>query len=434
MKKVKIVLWVIFAIVALFVFNAIRTYNFMQSYGMNLKDMKSQYRPVFPDYDDNNFPEFGKNFVCSDPNKCEDFLPESKLFDSELQEKFYKKVKALKIENFDEFKSKLVPSVLDFMKKEKKNIYPTAEETENYPNLPTLQTVRNTVNYWIDMGFLYGKKGDYNTSLLIYHGIFYLSRELVTSFARSGEFIIKMQSGNYNKYASTAILLWASRPHPECQELSKSVAKDILKLVEADYPLSRNLEYNKSKVDNIIKHFSKKTSLVGEGAINTSYYKDEIDLYINEPLKLDAKPFKEVRKDYFSYANKIKAANSPSGFVKYIPYFCLSPQRVIVHYIVFNCQHYPTITSLKLSIEESLGYMEFAAIALLINSYYCQKGNLPQSMDELEKWFGQKLPGNRFDYEPYVIDKKGKHLLTFKHVDKSYESSDLELNFDFSMK
>ena len=430
MKKVKIVFWVIFAIVALLVFNAIRTVLFLKDYGLNLKDMQSQYRTVFPDYDDNNFPEFGKKFVCLDIEKFENFLNVDELYDSAAQERFYKKVQSFIPKNFNEFKSELAPSVLKFMKEEKTNKYPTAEETENYPKPPKM--VIPTIYHWTNMGFLYAKKGDFNTSLLIYHGIFYLTRELMTSFARSGEFINKMQSGTYNMAASRAILVWASRPHPECQELSKSVAKDILKLVEADYPLKRNLEYNKSKVDSIIKHFSKKSSLIGEGAFNTSYYKDEIDFYINEPLKLENKPFKEVKNDYLSYADKVKEANTPEAFLKYIPYFCLSPQKVIVHYIIFNCQHYPSITSLKLYIEKSLGYMEFAAIALLINSYYCENNKLPETIAELEKWFGQKLPVNRYNYEPYVIDTKGKHLLIFMNVDGSNESNDSRLYFDFS--
>ena len=259
MKKVKIVFWVIFAIVALLVFNAIRTVLFLKDYGLNLRDMQSQYRTVFPDYDDNNFPEFGKKFVCLDIEKFENFLNVDELYDSDAQERFYKKVQSFIPKNFNEFKSELAPSVLKFMKEEKTNKYPSAEETENYPKPPKM--VIPTIYHWTNMGFLHAKNGDFNTSLLIYHGIFYLTRELMTSFARSGEFINKMQSGTYNMAASRAILVWASRPHPECQELSKSVAKDILKLVEADYPLKRNLEYNKSKVDSIIKHFSKKLSI-----------------------------------------------------------------------------------------------------------------------------------------------------------------------------
>jgi hypothetical protein len=79
--------------------------------------------------------------------------------------------------------------------------------------------------------------------------------------------------------------------------------------------------------------------------------------------------------------------------------------------------------------------MEFAAIALLINSYYCHKNRLPKTIEELEEWSGKELPTNRVDGTPYVIDTNGKHTLSFKNIKQSYSyysKKQPQLNFDFS--
>ena len=74
--------------------------------------------------------------------------------------------------------------------------------------------------------------------------------------------------------------------------------------------------------------------------------------------------------------------------------------------------------------------MEFSAIALLINSYYCKNNRLPSSIEELEKWSGTKLPINRFENKPFVIDLKSKATLTFKMLVKpnQYKSDSFYFN------
>lgn len=429
MKKIKIVFWVIFAIFAILAFNFIRTVNFLRDYKENLKDIKGQLNVK---HNDDNFPEFAKDYVFSKEDV--NTLSENTLYDSESQEKIIEETKKILPENIKDYQTKFAPSILELIKKEKTNKYPTAEETENYPAPPQSKLIRATVYNWSNLSLLFSKEGDYKTSLLVAHGIFYLMREKQTSYADSGEMIYKMVSCSYIKYASKAILVWASNPHPDCQELSKTVAKDILKLVEVDYPLKRNIEYDKYAIDSTLKHFSTKTSLVGNNVFNKSYYKEVIDFLINEPLKLESKleskNYYEVKDEYSKYSKKMKDAIESQKFSKVFPNYFISPEKAIVYAVAYMfCSD---IEKEKLAVEESLSYMEFAAIALLINSYYCENNKLPETIEELEKWFGQKLPVSRFDYKPYVIDTKGKHLLTFKHVDKSYEKKESELNFDFT--
>ena len=80
--------------------------------------------------------------------------------------------------------------------------------------------------------------------------------------------------------------------------------------------------------------------------------------------------------------------------------------------------------------------MELTSIALAINAYVCENNKYPESIDELSKWFGKKLPDNRFTKEPYKLDINGKHLLYNNGLDGKEDSNSKnsdDLYFDFSM-
>ena len=428
MKKVKIVIWVIFFIVAIFIYNFIRTSNFIRDYTKNLKDIKGQLNYK---YDDDNFPEFAKDFVFKNSDVLREALNENTLYDSKAYDSVIEEIKKELPENLKDYQTKFAPSILELMKKEKTNKYPTFEETENYPEPPTGKKMRATARFWENLSLFFGREGDYKTSLLVAHGIFYLSREKQTSYAASGELICKMISMIYNKYASKVILVWASHPHPDCQKLSKVVAKDILDFVKTDFPLKRNIEYDKYAIESILKHLSKKSSIIWSSVFNTSYYKEVIELLIDEPLKLEtqleSKTFYEVKDEYNKYHKKLRDIVESEKFSKVFPTFCINPQKAMVYFV--TTMFCVDLEKERLATEEALGYMEFASIALLINSYYCENNKLPETIEELEKWFGQKLPVNRFDNTPYVIDTKGKHMLTFKHMADNLGVG--QLYFDF---
>ena len=316
------------------------------------------------------------------------------------------------------------------MKIEKNNNYPSAEETDNYPERPTGKTINAISYYWPALSLEFAKKGDFKTSLLLAHGLFYFSRELELSYGNGGEFLYIVMSSTYNKRASKAILVWASHPHPECQELSKIIARDILKLVDSNIPVTRNLEFFKYLINQYLVHFSKKTTLVGKNVLNSSYYNELFEFYINTPLKFEEKPFFEIKKEYEEHYSKIKKIGDSGELMKSFPNYLINPEKAIVQATFNNLQPASGVYFVKHHNEDSLGYMEFAAIALFINAYYCQNNKLPASIEELEKWSGVKMPVSRFDNQPYVIDNNGKHTLSFKHLGKIY--NDNQLYFDFS--
>ena len=109
--------------------------------------------------------------------------------------------------------------------------------------------------------------------------------------------------------------------------------------------------------------------------------------------------------------------------------------------LFFNAENYfidysvlmygPRFKRVKESQELGLAKMEMAAIALAINSYYCEKNKLPKSMEELSKWFGEELPKNRFTDEPYEIKSDEEHTLINEGIDGVTTSSRDYIFFDF---
>ena len=60
--------------------------------------------------------------------------------------------------------------------------------------------------------------------------------------------------------------------------------------------------------------------------------------------------------------------------------------------------------------------MEFSAIALAINAFYCERSRLPSSIGELGNWLNRDLPNNRLTNQPYKLNLDGEFLLTNEAV------------------
>ena len=160
------------------------------------------------------------------------------------------------------------------------------------------------------------------------------------------------------------------------------------------------------------------------------------ELFINKPLYFESKTrsFYEIKNDYENYKNHLYSYvydfNRPDHLLRPLPNYIYNPERTIILYIFTFTYPKENLFGERKYVEEYLGYMEFAAIALLINSYYCEKNKLPKSIEQLEDWLNIKLPHNRIDDSEYEINTKGEHLLTFKHLMKTKNSK--QLYFDFS--
>ena len=82
------------------------------------------------------------------------------------------------------------------------------------------------------------------------------------------------------------------------------------------------------------------------------------------------------------------------------------------------------IEKYKWHIEYKLSQMEIVAIALAYNAYYCENGKEPESIEILEKWFGEKLPVNRFTGSPYSLRAEKDYVIYNFGIDNKKDDND----------
>ncbi len=131
----------------------------------------------------------------------------------------------------------------------------------------------------------------------------------------------------------------------------------------------------------------------------------------------------EYKPKYDNIEESIK--NDPSFYLKMMFF---NTRKIILDYVFsmasINLKKY------KENYETDLSKMEMVAIALAINSYYCEKNKLPASMDELSQWFGEELPINRFTGKPYELKPNGKYILSNEGPDSIKETDNFSFCFE----
>ena len=166
--------------------------------------------------------------------------------------------------------------------------------------------------------------------------------------------------------------------------------------------------------------------MFSKNVYDSSLYKKLFDLLINKALDLESKPFYEADKEYGVYNYEIKDYTYDrigyDSSYNPLPDFLFNRENLLIQNAFSVSYKGQDLHKERENVEEYLGYMEFAAIALLINSYYCYNNKLPETIEKLEEWCNTKLPTKRKDNSPYVIDTEGEHTLTFKENKYSYYS------------
>lgn len=434
MKKVIISILAVIGVIFLFlgyrVFIALSF--FKQSKSMNLDN----YGRMMIKDDDNNFPDYLIDFYPKNDDLIRNIGQfdkkrphKEKLYDQNENKVFASGAEVAFSNNINDFKN-LVSVMKNKMKEQKKSVPPSIEESESFSAGPTFKTVRATAKYWFIMSRILEQKKDYEASLLTGLATLYLSKDLETNYINSGFLATKMICTSIIGIACDSMFVWASKPRPQCKELSKEVAKDILDFVKNDYPLSRNIEFECFIFDDMLRHFESKGSEVYAKLRKSSDYKYLLDTFYREPMKYCDKPLYELKEEIKKNTDNYNKLLSPEKS-DYIYWFLFKPERLVsITLLSMSC---PSFYTIKKAYEVSLAKMEMVAIALAINSYVCEKRKYPESMEELSKWFGQELPNNRLTNESYVLDFKGEHTLYNANYDESKKRND-EFYFNFSLK
>ena len=202
--------------------------------------------------------------------------------------------------------------------------------------------------------------------------------------------------------------------------------------MKCEYPISGLFENTKNASDAdfkiVFKHFANGWL---KNYHKTNLYKDYLYLLYEKPQKFIDKPMYEIDKELSEMdKDQNKVFRYFDGFqneqVKTIfRIFFLTEDVVATNLFV---SYYPNLRRLKKDSECCLANIEFTAIAVVINSFYAEKKRLPDSIEELNSWFGEELPKNRLSGEPYKLDLEDQHLLT----NKEYHNLTVkDLVFDF---
>lgn len=370
------------------------------------------------------------------------FIPsEADLFKPESEKNLLDNIESIVPDNMEKIKSNLINyRITDWMKKHKKIDSSDSEENfTEYLIRPEYETIKETAIYWYFLSRYLEKTNDYQNSLTLSLGIFYLSRDWERGYCDEYIAINKALSRSLCRIGCRSILVWASKPKPQNFSLSKNYAKDILEYVKTESPASLNVKYERKQFEDIltsdvIKNRYKKESVILSSLKETNTYKNIIDEIYEKPLNFIDKPLYEINKEFDYYKeNMNKLFKNQSSSTNIFP-FIFNPEKNLTLHLINQRDH--DFVSMKLSHEQKLAELEFTAIALAINAYVSQNNKMPNNMDELNKWFGEELPKNRLTNEPYVLDITGKHLLYNKGIDgiENLDSKDTDdIYFNLTM-
>ncbi len=385
--------------------------------------------------DDNNFPDYLKNYYASDDIKKDIERPYRIIslkddYDSEINKKFLSVAEPLFSKEINNFKN-LVPIIKNKMKEQKRSVPPTLEESKSFPINPTYKTTKDTTRYWYIMSRLLEQKEDYETALFTSLASLYLYKDLQTNYINSNGLLLKLMGNSAASLCSKSIRIWAREPRPQCKDISKEVAKDILDFVKADYPISNCLEYDCFIMDDMLRVLESKGDRTFARIRKSSYYKKLSDIVYKDPMTFIDKPIYEIKNEMKKNHEKRQKEIIDSDLADLLFYLIFDPDKFMTVLTLGICC--PKIEAVKVINEITLAKMEMAAIALAINSYVCEKNKYPESMEELSKWFGRELPNNRLTNEPYTLDFKGEHVL-YNEIKSEFLDKKEEFYFNFSFK
>ncbi len=362
--------------------------------------------------------------------------------EQDTDEKFLEIAKNYKPSNYKDYTKILCPLVIKKTKETKHSNSPTIDEIANKPGLPNFKNLRKTIIFLTQyISFLYENEKNDNAAIAIIYATYYIVRDLEENYSR--DLIKNIKESTLSMIASNALLKWASIPKKKSAALAKYLAKDLLQLVKNDYPLSDLLIFNIGQIyasmyeqlniqeddddenrkefinrvmnSNLLKETNKILYENPKNFIDKPYYlcKNELEAHsktFNDTLERiynDQKKYESLIEEISKNSSSEEEAMSKLKEMN-LDIADISIELNLGKIIYINAQN---IEKYKSIIEYKLAQMEIAAIALAYNAYYCENGQEPESIETLEKWFGEKLPVNRFTGNPYTLRAEKDYVI-----------------------
>ena len=405
--------------------------------------------------DANSMPSFMKGFSA-------EYIPQNVKIgraEDDTDDKILEIAKNNKPQNYIDYAKVLCPSIIKETKKTKNIIVSSFEELVKKPSIPSFKNLRRTVNWWAqNVRLLLEEDKNDNAALVVAYAGYYVARDLEESYSGSRYMICKSIAIALSGISSNELLRWVVKPRVKSAKIAKYLANDLLELVKKDYPFSSFIDLEKACVYSVFYESGKKderTKVFVDIMLKSDYLKKLITLYYIEPKSFVDKPFYLCKEELDKYLKKVdEAGNKMQDDIDAIQKLAVKAQnddgsfdeskidpelvkRATIAQILTMAV--PNIILLKSKYEEKLVKMEIVAIALAYNAYYCENNKEPANIEELEKWFGEKLPINRFTGKPYSFNTENGYVLYNYGIDNKKDEMDAnnkkdDIFFKFSAK
>ena len=377
--------------------------------------------------DVNSMPSFMKGFSA-------EYIPENVKIgraEDDTDDKILEIAKKNKPQNYNDYSKVFCPSIIKETKKAKNIIVSSFEELAKKPPIPSFKNLRRTVNWWAqNVRLLLEEDKNDNAALVVAYAGYYVARDLEESYSGSRYLICKSIAIALSGISSNELLRWVVKPRVKSAKIAKYLANDLLELVKKDYPFSSCMDFEKASVYSVFYESGKKdekTKTFVDIMLKSDYLKKLITLYYIEPKSFVDKPFYLCKEEIDRYLKKVnEAGNKMQDDIDALQKLAEEAQngngsfdeskidpelvkRATIGQILIMAV--PNNTYIKSKYEEKLAKMEIVAISLAYNAYYCENNKEPANIEELENWFGEKLPINRFTGKPYVFNTEKGYVL-----------------------
>lgn len=277
--------------------------------------------------------------------------------------------------------------------------------------IPQYREYRYTSRFWADIGRLMLYEGQENSAFAISAGILLLAHKLERD-PESGSLLLTrligmtvrnigngllLEHANKTKLSANELKLWISR----YQKLRKAVLPlyDSCKAEARFYEVAGNFLKSKGFYSGKMLLNNKKAFEKINEKIIYKYIESD-----NLPYSEKIEIFREVD-DYLyglhdlqkvSYSSILDAIISPSNLVAKL----------------FAAYFTPNFRKSYETLAKTLQCADGALTTLIIKAYMAEKNDLPDSLAQLEGWYGEKLPGDIFaDMAPMHYSKTGPKRL-----------------------
>lgn len=351
---------------------------------------------------DKNAPTFGRQWLITDSPYMRN--------DGATREEVVKEVKKHLPKNYADFASKLPRAVLAEL--DAADISRPEFEVPAYDvPMPNLKEYRHTSRFWGDLGRLMLDEGKENSALALAAGILLLSHNLDRSPETGALILSRMISIAIRNIGNSLLLEQANQTQMSAKQIKGWILR-FQKLRQGLLPLS-----------DAYKTEAKFYEIAGKFLVANGYYSGRI--LLNNKKAFDK--FAEKTTDKLMEVDKLPYSKQSAVYDEVATHFdglfedlkigpslimnvLLSPSKMIVKNFGFN--FFPNFNRAYQSQAKTEQLADGAIAVLIIKAYEAENKAFPESLQQVEDWYGEKLPRDIFaDMAPLQFNKEGPKQL-----------------------